>query len=176
MDEINKKLTEAFSKILNEKISVTLLCKKAGVARATFYLRFSDINDFLEKNRRYLVKKLFEQMKLILTSSDQELFSLCKEENLLLDKTDRKLLDYFAGGNKYIDFTWECMEDLIPLYEKLCLDSFGEEFYEKNKQRFKYFLNGITPTMFLALVNYDQETFLYEMRMCRSIGSKILNF
>ena len=63
--KIRKAMAELAKKGV-EKISVSDLCKKAGVSRASFYLYYNDMDDLIEKTLLYIVDKFGEQLSLIL--------------------------------------------------------------------------------------------------------------
>ena len=81
---VERKLLKAYNELLRknaDKITVTSLCEKADVSRATFYLYYSSINEFTEKCREYIIKKLNAQAKLIITCDESMLHTIKKKKN-----------------------------------------------------------------------------------------------
>ena len=63
--KVEKKLYEALAKIVSkgeEKLSVSTLCEKADVSRASFYIYYKDLDDFEAKCRTCVSERLFEQV------------------------------------------------------------------------------------------------------------------
>ncbi len=61
------KMNEAFLRLLSEKefeyITVTALCKEAGVNRSTFYLHYETIGDLLNETMEYINGKFLSYFK-----------------------------------------------------------------------------------------------------------------
>lgn len=77
-----------------EKISVSALCEKAGISRASFYIYYKDMDDLIKKTRLYIINKLDEQLKLLLDVKDLSEFD---ERSVIFDKTDISLLPGIHG-------------------------------------------------------------------------------
>ena len=169
----NRKLHIAYTELIKkeEKISVTMLCEKAGVSRATFYLYYRDIDEFIKKSNEYIILKLWDQMELILKTSDKELGNVIKRKNIIFEEHEIELLDYYCSGNRYISFAIHANELIIPRHKKLMTEKWGEEYYNANADKFDFFLNAFVPLVFFNLINYDEAKFRYEMMSLRNISS-----
>ncbi len=163
----NRKLIVAYSKLIKKesgRISVTDLCEKAGVARATFYLYYSDMESFQKKLSGYIIEKFFSQAVRILTCSDDEMHSVVKKENLIFDEYETDILGYMIQGTNYIDFasfadSYYVDKNNDPL--------FTLEMWEKHKEKIDIFSRGYLPILILGITNYEEMSFRKDMKYCR---------
>ena len=169
-----EKLQEALAKLLDKKLSVTLLCEKADISRGTFYLYYNDIDEFLSKTEDNIIEKYFLQIEKIFFCPIEELPYILKKEKLLFDEKDRKLLAYFAKGSKYIDFAVRGIEGVLSSFKDLCKEEYGEKFYNENEKKLTYCLNGVASILFFSLTRYDEKKLIAEMQQCRKIISTVI--
>ena len=86
-------------------ITVSEICKKAGVNRSTFYLHYENIGDLLDETMQYVLDDFFSHFT---DNSEQELTDLKNQE---LDKlvfiNDKYLTPYltYIKNNKEVFFT-----------------------------------------------------------------------
>ena len=172
--DINAKLMNGFAKILDKKHSVTLLCEKSGVSRASFYLYYKDFEEFKKEISIYLTQKYFSQIGEFMFCDEEDLPTLLKNENLFFDETQRKLLAYFAEGKNYLSFSYNAYENALPEFMCFCKEKLGEEFYRENEYRIKYCINGIATLAFFNIVDYDEDKFIFEMTQSRKTIKKVL--
>lgn len=83
-------MNEALLLLLEKKeyefITVTEICKKAGVNRSTFYLHYETIDDLLSETLEMINKKFkdsFENKKLDIAKASKEDLFLINDENLI---------------------------------------------------------------------------------------------
>ena len=155
-----------------EKISVSALCEKAGVSRASFYIYYADLEDLVNKTRNYIVNRLDEQLGVLLDVKDGKSFS---ESSLILTRTDIALLKGFTGKHIYWEFAVEANRILWPRYEKKKIERWGEKFFNENKEKFEFFLNGGVATLYFDLLNYDKTTYMKNMRRITEMASEFFN-
>lgn len=155
-----------------EKISVSALCEKAGVSRASFYIYYEDLDDLINKTRNYIVNKLDKQLSVLLDVKDGKSFS---ESSLILTKTDIALLKGFTGKHIYWEFAIEANRIIWPKYEKKMIERWGEEFYNKNKEKFEFILNGGIATLYFDLLNFDKSTYVKNMGRISEIACEFFN-
>jgi len=155
-----------------EKISVSALCEKAGVSRASFYIYYEDLDDLINKTRNYIVNRLDKQLNVLLDVKDGKSFS---ESSLILTKTDIALLKGFTGKHIYWEFAVEANRIIWPKYEKKMIERWGEEFYNKNKEKFEFILNGGIATLYFDLLNFDKSTYVKNMGRISEIACEFFN-
>ncbi len=120
-----EKMEKVFIEMLQtrevDEISVTDICKQAGLNRSTFYANFIDIYDLAEKVEKHLVENFFslfeaeiEQktstnnfLKLFKNIYENQLFyrtyfKLCKDNTALIGYDTIKAEKHF--NSKYIDY------------------------------------------------------------------------
>lgn len=173
---VNKKLNTALAKLASKtgcKITVTNLCEKADVSRATFYLYHNDLDDFLNKSREYILRRFFEQMKLIMQATDKELETVLLRKNIIFDDAEIMLLRYFADGNSYYTFAEAANRFVMPQLEELIIEKWGKDCYEKNRFKFKYFFNGFITVLYFDIINYNENKIKFEMYGSRAIAKTL---
>lgn len=171
---INLKLHKAYAKLIKkneEKITVTSLCEKAGVARATFYLYYKGIDEFVLKSKEYLVTKLYDQTERIMKASDAELDTVLARKNILFDDFELELMNYYTSGGSLLEFAYLANELIAPRYKTLMTEKWGEEYYNKNSEKFEFFKNAFVPLLYLNLIDYDESSIKYEIHSARNIAS-----
>ena len=100
---IRRSLSEALQILMKQKdcasISVSELCKKAGVSRTAFYNNFSTISEVFEEVSRSFIKEINEKI-----SPWQTKNSLSWYENLSEEEKFRRLV--FNGAIQNVAFRW----------------------------------------------------------------------
>ena len=153
-----------------EKISVSDLCKRAGISRASFYIYYKGIEDLIAKTREYIINKLDEQLNIILDIKD----GACTDKyRIVLTDDDLALLKAFTGKNVYWDFAVDANRIITPRFNKKMIERWGEEFFNENKEKFEFFLNGGVATLYFDLMNYDKETYIKNMQRIIDIAKEI---
>ena len=171
LNSVEEKLKEAFAELATkeaEKISVSALCEKADVSRASFYIHYKDLDDFVSKSREYIIDKLFEQFGII--------FSLKKNDKykVIFTEKDIALLKGFIGNHVYWDFAIDANSIIGPRFKKLMIERYGEAFYSENKEKFEFLLNGGIALLCLDLMFYNKETYIKNIYRIAEIANKIL--
>lgn len=172
--EIKKKLSEGFVRILNKKQTVTLLCEKAEISRATFYLYYKNFDDFYEKTEQEIIGKFFDQIILLMFCDDSRLEKNIKKQNCLLNETERKLLSFYAEGKNYMSFAMRGFKNSIPAFDDFCKEKFGEEFFCKNSFVLHYCFNAVATLLFFDLIDYDESKLIFEITQARKIINSLL--
>ncbi|MBQ3137609.1 MAG: TetR/AcrR family transcriptional regulator [Clostridia bacterium] len=155
-----------------EKISVSALCEIAGVSRASFYLYYEDLEDLVKKTRIYIINRLDEQLGVLLDVKDGKSFS---ENSLILNEADIALLKGFTGKHIYWEFAVDANRILWPRYEKKMIERWGEEYYNENKEKFEFVLNGGIATLYFDLLNFDKKTYEKNMHRIWEIACEFFN-
>ncbi len=171
--KVEEKLRKAIAElsIRNvERISVSALCEKAGISRASFYLYYKDLDDFISKIREYVINKLDEQLNIILDIKDG---IFANEYCILLDETDIVLLKGVTGKHVYWDFAIDANKIIIPRCEKKMRERWGDEYYEQNKEKFEFMISGGIFTLYIDLVCFDKETYKKNMHRVTEIAEEL---
>lgn len=166
--KINRKLLAAYSKLLQreiEKISVTSLCDKAGIARATFYIYYSSMEEFYKKLSDYIIDKLFKQSVAIINCNDADFRTVIKKENLLFDDDEIYILRDMIKGTNYIDFA--------TLTESYYADRkndslYTTEMWSNHKDGIDLFSRGYLPILLSDITDYNEVRFRNDMKYCRA--------
>lgn len=169
---INQKLMSAFSELAKkdeDKISVTSLCKKADIARATFYLYYVNIDEYIDSLRNYVIGKFYLQAKEFITCEENKICYKVKKENLILNDTELSLLDYFAGGLKYIPFAMNADSIIRVGFFQEVFEKEGERYVEKNKTKLEFFLCGYIAVVYFDLIYYDEQRLLFDLKCSREL-------
>lgn len=114
-------IEQSFLELLKEKpvskITVTELCQKAQINRATFYKHYLDVPDLLEK----IEEQLFEEIRTVFTSADVELYAfLLKMLRYTCQEKDRYMaLGGDNGDPNLMTKTFlVCYESAYPLLSR----------------------------------------------------------
>ncbi len=122
--KINRRIIVAYGKCVKHKksldIKVSELCECADLSRATFYLHFSDMENFLRCCNLYFAKKIFQQGLHWLENGKNEYETIFKHRNLLLSDDDRETLCILLKYNMFF-----VPEDHNVIVDILC--SFAEK-------------------------------------------------
>lgn len=172
-----KKLNEAYSHFIkrDEKISVASLCKKAQVARATFYLHFNTLEDFSHQSNMYILSKFIKQTILLLKAQESNIDNVIKKENIIFEDYEIVLLKYYTEGNYYLSFLKAFQENDINEIRKYLYEKFGNDFVIKNCKKLEFFLNGFLTITYLNIIDYNEERFKFEMHHCFQFEKQFLN-
>lgn len=164
---VTRRLLDAYSGFIrkqSEKITITTLCEKADISRATFYVYFSDIDDFYEKINKYMIDKFFCQATLILSCSESEFSKTVKKENLIFDENELVILSHMIKGVKYIDFALLVDEYYSDKNNHLL---YTTEMWNKYRREIDIFFRGYLPILITDLYEYDELRFKKDMIYCR---------
>lgn len=163
-----RKLLVAYSKLIRrqaEKISVTELCKKAELSRATFYIYYKDIDEYAEKLGEHIVLRLFEQAAKLMRCSDYEFPSAIKKENLIFDEYETKILENMLSGTNYLSFA--TLANVCYVRGKLS-SPFSDYAWEKHQEEIDIFTRGYLIILIFGLIDYEETSFRRDMRNCRT--------
>lgn len=165
--KMDKALISLLEKKSFEYITVSEICKTAGVNRSTFYLHYDDIGDLLEETTRYLLDDFLSYF-----TADKFEFSLnpkdCKFEELFFikEKFLFPFLSYIKEHKEIFMIVLSHIKTLgmhdvySNLFEKIfdpILDRFG---YRQNDRQYVmlYYLNGINAIVMEWLRNGCDKT------------------
>ena len=151
-EKMDRALVELLEKKDFEYITVSELCKVAGVNRSTFYLHYENTSELLEETVRYIIDKHLSYYNI--SSSDMSLdYENCKKEDLIFI-TAKYLAPYLAfikDNQKLFRIAimrFEAM-DFERAYRNMFAYIFNpvlEKFNVPEKKRaylMKFYLNGI---------------------------------
>ncbi len=151
------KMDLALISLLKEKsfdyITVSDICKAAGVNRSTFYLHYETIGDLLDETTRYLLNDFFSYFSSEVKALPVEISERSLDD--LVFARDRYLVPYL----RYIRDNREVFITVVAHCKTLNFESVNKHFYEKiynpimdrfgypesdRKYVMSYYLNGIT--------------------------------
>lgn len=171
---IDRKLTVALCEIIKKndkrKMTVSYLCRKAGIARATFYLHYKSFDEFIETEKKYIIRKLLKEAFFLLMCDDKELKNAVKKENLIFDEYDCILLGYFTSNENCIEFGSKAFLNA----EKFFSDSdipkaLAEKMLSGMHKGYEAFFAGYICIVYFCLSNYDETRFRKEIEICRCL-------
>ncbi len=169
--KIRKTIAELARKNV-EKISVSALCEKAGISRASFYLYYKDIDDLAEKTLEYIVNKFDEQLSIILDIKD----GLCEDNcRIVFSEDDIALLRAFTGNHEYWNFAVFANNVIVPRFSKRMIERWGEKTYREKETIFEFLINGGAATLYFDLINFDKETYIKNMQRIAEITKELLS-
>ncbi len=155
-----------------EKISVSALCEKADVSRASFYIYYKDMDDLIAKTREYIINKLIDQLNIILDIRD----GVRNDKNrVIFDDDDISLLKGFVGKHIYWNFAVDANRIITPRFKKKMIERWGEDYYNENEEKFEFVLNGGVATLCLDLMFFNKETYIKNMQRISDIANEIFS-
>ena len=174
---LEQKLTVALCDIIKKnderKMTVTNLCKKADVSRAAFYLHYSSFDEFVEKIKDEIIKKIIKEAYMLLLCDDSELPNAVKKENIIFNEYDYILLSYFTSNENCIEFGNKAFNNAEEYF-------LVAEIHELLKNRlsacqycYEAFFAGYVCIVYFGLSDYDEARFRKEIEKCRSIFNLI---
>lgn len=167
-ESTERKLRVAYGKLVrknSEKITVTDLCKKADVSRATFYIYYKDIDEYAEKLRMYIASRLFNQASELLLCSDYDFPRLIKRDKLIFDEYETEILKNMLSGANYLTFA--TVTDTFLVRDKEA-SPFSDSAWERHRDEIDLFTRGYLIMLISGLINYDETSFRSDMRNCRA--------
>ncbi len=174
-NSVESKLRRAMAKLADknvEKISVSALCEKADISRASFYLYYKDIDDLNAKTREYIINKLDEQLNIILDIKDGILPDNC---HIVFTEEDLALLKAFTGKHVYWDFAVAANNIINPRFKKKMIERWGEDYYNEKKEILEFILNGGVATLYFDLLNFDKETYIKNMHRIIGVAKELFS-
>lgn len=172
-NKVELKLRKALAELAYkevEKISVSALCEKAEISRASFYLYYKDIDDLIAKTREYIINKLDEQLNVILHIKDGISTDI---HRIVFTDDDIALLKGYTGKHVYWDFAVDTNRIITPRYNKKMIERWGEDYFNKNKAKFEFLLNGGVATLYFDLINYDRATYITNIIRITEIANEL---
>ena len=128
-----KIIKECFFELLNEKeinkITVSELCTKADINRATFYRYYIDIYDLLEK----IQDDFINELKLISSEKDYTVFSFSKEM-LQVFLNNKELLNIIFKTQNHIYF----LNDFLEIAYEKCKNKWSKEIENLDEQKIEF--------------------------------------
>lgn len=134
-----RKTAAELSKKGVESITISALCKKAGISRGAFYLYYQSIEDFTEKTLIYTVEKIDEQLNIFL---DAHKNGRSVSNLIIFTDDDITILRFFIGMHNYMDFSVKANEIIGSRFKKRIIEKQGEAYFNKNKAMLELLLNG----------------------------------
>lgn len=80
----------------------------------------------------------------------------------------------YTGKHVYWDFAVEANSVISHRFEKKMIELWGEEYYNENRERFEFLLNGGVGTLYFDLMNYNREEYIRNMSRIAKISAEFL--
>ncbi len=167
-ESTERKLRDAYSKLVRkntEKITVTELCRKADVSRATFYIYYKDMDEYVERLRMQMASKLFGQSARLLLCNDHDFLKLLKKGNLIFDEYETEILKNMLSGASYLSFA--ALAEAFFVRDREA-SPFSDSAWEKHRDEIDLFTRGYLIILISGLISYDEASFRSDMRNCRT--------
>ena len=151
-EDIKEALIQLLSEEKFENISVSKLCKRAGINRGTFYLHYIDKYDMMERLKEEIIsqlRSLFEEH----ATSPRELM-MANFQNL---KENERLINAVAKS-KYINFRETIREFMTSIILSEQQTASTEAFLRENFRALEIFLSSIEGIVSLWITSGAQES------------------
>lgn len=139
------------------KISVKQLTQVADLSRATFYVYYSNVEEFFQDTINYFYSIISKQLIKFLEDGRENAAANCKRKNLLLTEEDIELFTTLINCNSNFYFIHNGMTYGCIAVSDYLKKTFGDEYYNNNFSRIHFFVRGYVFTMNENMVNYDPE-------------------
>lgn len=175
---IDKKLMTAYAQLCareKRKITVTSLCKKADIARATFYIYYNSIEEYSDALKNYIFDILCRQAVLFMECDKNDIAWNAKKSNLLFGDQEIVLLRHFADGLKQISFMNAVDNHIKSPINQEIYGHLSDEERHTLKVRHDFFICGYMSTLYYGIVSYNSVNLEHEIMQCRRFYELILN-
>lgn len=152
-EKIRKVLVELAKKHVDSS-TVSALCEKTGISRASFYHYYESMEDLEKKTRLYVVEKIDEQMNIFLQAYCKK---LPVKNSVIFTEDDVVLLRYFVGIHNYMEFYVWAEKIIGERFKKRIINKKGEAYFNKNKAILEILLNGTVVVFCENLLNSGRE-------------------
>jgi len=160
-EKIKKALMSKYSLGNARSISVTDICKEAGINRCTFYLHYDSVEDLLDSIRREILTEITNRSKHLSRHNIYEAQRGGKKENLALVG----VLSYFLEIRDYMlplltpgrDDIFR--EDLRASISELFYSAFayyGQSFGTEQEYVIRFITSGIVDDIYFWLMHQDK--------------------
>lgn len=175
-NKVFEKLLTAYSSLIlkESKINVSTLCQKADVGRATFYLYYKDIEDYINSCEDYIISKLIKQLELIISADENEVFNVIKKENMLFKDYEVNLLQHFTNRDSYLVFMKKSYPFSLEIIKKYAEKKFGKKFIEDNYKTLDYFFSGYFTLIYFNVLDYNEDVFRSDIENIIKLAKKLI--
>ncbi len=176
---LDRKLTVALCEIIKKndkrKMTVSFLCRKADIARATFYLHYKSFDDFIESTKVIIIKKIVKEAMILLRCDDKELKHAVKKENFIFDECDYILLDYFTSNENCIEFGSKAFLNAEKIFSETEIPVIMSEKIKSGLHKgYEAFFAGYICMVYFGLSDYDEARFCKEIERCRNLFNLLI--
>lgn len=155
-----RRLRKAYCRLLlgknRDKINVSILTEEADVSRATFYLYYQNIDEFVEDMEKYILSLFVKQIRIFLDSGKAEVKQACKKKNMIFTDDDFKLFSALYSDIGF-GFDEQKFKILFNIFNENIPEYFDKKFVKKNKERFDLFYIGYACVMRDNFFDYNSD-------------------
>ncbi len=179
--KIDRALLELLEKKEFEYISVTEICRKAGVHRSTFYLHYSTVADLVNECTRYIMDDFFESMPDYMNNFPDKIKNCTLKELFLV--TPEYLTPYLTYIKEHKKLFRLSMEQASTLQMENVFHYFCDKILVPVLERFKvprenmnymiaYYVNGLTAIIMTWIKNDCKDSYEHIIKIiCACVGN-----
>ncbi|MCM1363575.1 MAG: hypothetical protein NC122_00530 [Faecalibacterium sp.] len=152
------------------KISVRELTEKAYLSRATFYLYYSDIDEFYKDSMNYVYQQFTKQLIKFLRDGVDKAEYNCKAENMIISSTDCELL---GAHMKHLSKRSECENILSIFFDGLVAyahELHDDSYFENKRIIFRIFAYGYIYSMMDVVIKCNSVEIYNNLVRCYHLG------
>ncbi|MBE6812176.1 MAG: TetR/AcrR family transcriptional regulator [Ruminococcaceae bacterium] len=164
---IFRRLRTAYAQLLQEngidEITVTELTGQADMSRATFYLHYSNMDEFRNECFRHIVTTALRQCGLWFEAGRDGIEEASKKKNLIMNQNDRDLFRFYMSQEIYKQYHY-----ISTLYDTrtamhIFTDTWSDDFIDQNSGKLTVFFTGFIVNSMPDLTNYSSKKLRREM-------------
>ncbi len=156
-------------------MTVSFLCRKADIARATFYLHYNSFDDFIESIKMIIIKKLVKEAMILLMCDDKDLKHAVKKDNFIFDEYDYILLKYFTSNENCIEFGSNVFLNAEKIFAETDIPVImAEKITSGLHKGYEAFFAGYICMVYLGLCEYNEAWFGKEIERCRNLFNLLI--
>ncbi len=145
----HRRLRRAYCRLVKDgkKVNVSTLTDEADISRATFYLYYKDIEEFIKSTETYIITEFLSQICTFLNGTRSEVKEKCRKRNLAFTEDDFELFRCVLANDRGFSFEKGKLRTVFNIFFDNTTKYFSQRFIKKNKSRFELFYIGYVTVM-----------------------------